>query len=738
MASRALAFGISIGGRDEAAFRVTEFKMVEELSQGCRGTVDLETRVEIEPARLIGQKVALVIRTGDQGGERRFNGVVLAAEVASPQPERFHLHLEVGARLELLKLGQTTRIFQKKDVREIVRAVLEESGLDKESQSWKTSASYPKREFVTQFNESDFAFIARLLSNEGIGFAVRNEEQDAVVFFDGEDGLAPLAHEPVLADRDHSQLGENRILQLRDKRAAVCDAVMVRDYDFKRPALDLSAREKASGSQGREVYLHGLGFNEMSHGKRLARAALERLRVGARVHHGESDSPFMEPGRTFTVQAHARNELNAEHCLIAVEHRGKSGAGSGHPEDTYRNEFRAILKGVSFRPPECAPPVSAGVQVAFVTGASGQELHGDEHGQVKVRFPWDRSGVKDDRSSTWLRVGQLALGGSMIIPRVGFEVVIDRELGDLDRPLVVGHLYNGEAPPPYALPGGASKSSIQTATTGGGAGANELRFEDSAGQEEMFINASKDFTCSAEHDATTSIQENEMEKVGANHTVHVGANHTATVVGSRSVQVSGNQELNVGGDLSDGVGGSSKLDVGAVRRLTVGGDLTENTKGPLSRTVSGLQSVTAITGYQRKVVGQSQTTVGGAWIEASATSRASTCGGTRIETVGGLKMVKAKTVAVNCGTAHVLNAASVKTNIGGNRADDAGAALMLTAGGGLSVKADNVNITGKLKVVVQVGGSTLELTPGSVKLKSSSVDLQGVKKLGSKPVHETN
>jgi uncharacterized protein involved in type VI secretion and phage assembly len=132
--------------------------------------------------------------------------------------------------------------------------------------------------------------------------------------------------------------------------------------------------------------------------------------------------------------------------------------------------------------PECYVPVAAQLDAAMVmpwsarmalpakttavvVGPPGEEIHVDAYGRVKVRFHWDRRGVDDDRSSCWLRVGQLALGGPMLIPRVGFEVLVDHELGDLDRPVVVGHLYNGEQPPPYELPAQSVVSSLQTATT---------------------------------------------------------------------------------------------------------------------------------------------------------------------------------------------------------------------------------------------------------------------------------
>jgi type VI secretion system secreted protein VgrG len=729
--TRVLKFRINVDGVDDESLHLTAFDIDEELSVGCRGRVRVDVPQELDPAELIGKKAAVTVKLADENNERTFSGIVLAAQTKWAGRDHVQLELEVGSRIELLKIGQNCRIFQKKSVPDVVKEILEEVDLKGPAQSWSLSASYPKREFISQLNESDFQFVARLLASEGIAFAVRNDDKDCILFFDDASALAPVAEDSTLVDRS-GDLPENTVLGLSECNAAAPDAVMLRDYDFKRPAFDLSEQKKADKATGHEVYLHPGGFLEKSAGTRLAQRALERLRALTRVRRGESDNPFFEPGRTFTLQSHPRTELNADHLLLRVIHRGRSKwGGAMGSEEAYANEFWAIPKGVPFRPAPEAVPQPTGVQVAFVTGAPGQELHGNEHGQVKVRFPWDRSGVKDDRSSTWLRVGQMALGGSMIVPRVGFEVAVDHELGDLDRPFVVGHLYNGEAPPPYALPGGATKSSLQTATTGGGSGANELRFDDAAGSEEIFVNASKDYTCSAENDASISVQTDNSEKTGSNSQFHVGANHTATVVGNRSLQVGANQKIDVAADLSDAVGAASSVNVGATRKLKVGGDLTENTQSTLSRTVGALQSVTGVAGYQRKVVGQSRTTAG-AWMEAAAQSRASQCGGARLETIGGLKLVKAKTAAVDCGAAHVVNAGTERVSVGGNRTDNAGTALLINAGGGLSIKADNINITAESKIVLRVGGSSLELTPSTITLKSSTIDLGKVNRIGSR------
>ena len=57
---------------------------------------------------------------------------------------------------------------------------------------------------------------------------------------------------------------------------------------------------------------------------------------------------------------------------------------------------------------------------------------------------------------------------------------------------MTGRLYNGVSMPPYALPEGKTRTAIQTASTPGGGGANEIRFEDKAGSEEIMIHAQYD------------------------------------------------------------------------------------------------------------------------------------------------------------------------------------------------------------------------------------------------------
>lgn len=730
---RFLQFTLSVDHVATEGWRVRHFEVIEALSEGLRGEVVIDRAQAGDVPALVGKSLALGVEPGDGTDTRWFHGVVMSVTRGT----RGLVTVSFVSRVELARVGRDTRIFHDKSAVEIVGEVFDKAGLARAMQRWTVGASYRTRPYTAQFNESDYDFARRMLADEGIAFAVRNaEDGESVVFFDDDAGIEAVAGDSLFIDRRAAAQSRARsVRHLREMRRGVSDAVVLRDYDPTQPGADLTRARSAEGSTGREVYRHPGGFTQTAQGDRRAQRLLEAIGATRRTIAGTTDGLHLEPGHWFSIEGAPRAALNGDLLIVSVVHRGHH-ANDDEPS-VYENDFVAIPKGVPFRPREAAPqPVVGGVHVAFVTGPTGRELHGSERGEVRARFPWDRSGITDDRSSWWMRVGQLALGGPMVIPRVGFEVLVDHEMGDLDRPVVVGHLYNGERRPPYELPAHAARSTIQTATTDGGAGANELRFDDTAGSEEIFANASQDYTCSVENNAGTSVGANESSDVGANQVTSVTADDGSQVTGDRTLRVGGNQTVNVGGDLSDGTGGSSSLSVGATRDVTVGGDHTENTTSTLSRDVGGLQSVTGVGGVARKIVGSSSTTVGGVWMEMCAASRASTCGGSRTETVGGLKMIKAKTVSVACSAAYAMNCATEAVKCGGSRTDKA-AAVALNIGGGVKVQATDINITGQSKVVLRAGGTTITVTPSSVVIKSGRATLKGVKQLKSSASHDS-
>src|SRR5262249_7164473 len=153
----------------------------------------------------------------------------------------------------------------------------------------------------------------------------------------------------------------------------------------------------------------------------------------------------------------------------------------------------------------------------------------DKHGRVKVRLHWDRYAKNDDTASCWMRTSQQQTSGSMILPRVGWEVIVEFLEGNPDRPIVTGRMYNGKFMPPYALPEGKSRTAIKTHTSPGGKGINEIRMEDKAGSEEVKIASQKDTTLATANNKTTAIAANGTKNVKVNSTITVGADQTVKV-----------------------------------------------------------------------------------------------------------------------------------------------------------------------------------------------------------------
>src|SRR6185437_1707118 len=240
--------------------------------------------------------------------------------------------------------------------------------------------------------------------------------------------------------------------------------------------------------------------------------------------------------------------------------------------------------------------------------------------RVRVRFPWDQRPDLDDGtpSSDWVRVSQFWAGhgyGARYTPRVGHEVLASFMQGDPDRPVVVGRVYNPQNPPPYDLSQEPTKSTVKSQSAQEKQevdGFNELRFDDKAKQEEIYLHAQRNLneTVLADHstgvggnqsngvggnqtnsvkghrehtvsdyetvtvgdDRTTNFQANEHHTVAGFRDTTVGANEKHTVGGYRLTTIAVNDDHHVGAWHNVLVGGSETLGIGGKRDVTIGGD----------------------------------------------------------------------------------------------------------------------------------------------------------------------
>ncbi|AGP36362.1 type VI secretion system Vgr family protein [Sorangium cellulosum] len=564
------------------AARVLRFESIHEAGRPLVVDVEVILHVFQELDAMIGKPAALSF--GAPGEPPR----VLAGTVeAATSIGTTELGMEaIGARyavrvvssLALLARSVDSRIFQDMSAKEIVAQVLEEHGVARVE--WRLSGDCPKREYCVQYQESALAFISRLMEHEGIySFVEVDADRELLVFDDDSTIAAPIPGDPALPFRRRTGLSaadeRDAIYALRELERVRSGKFVLRDFDFERPALDLTASAASSEHAELERYDYPGGYVEPSEGQRLAQIRLEEEQVERRTIEIEAVCPRLAVGHTLTLTD--AGELDGEYFLFAVTHTFVHDDGEEREGAASRSRARARLvpADVKYRPRRVTPiPVIEGPQTATVVapaGAQPEAIHTDEHGRCKVKFHWDRSDVTDDKASCWMRVAQLQTSGSMMLPRIGWEMIVEFLEGNPDRPIVTGRLYNGVYMPPYALPEGKTRTAIRTASTPGGGGANEVRFEDKAGAEEIMVHA--------QHDMKTAAANNAKKNIGNNETTVVGNNASLEVGGNQTTKITKGSSNTVGADQTIGVGGNRTLEVNAVSAVTAKGNATTTVGG---------------------------------------------------------------------------------------------------------------------------------------------------------------
>jgi len=578
-AANASRFEFAIAGL-ERELKVLRLAGHEALSRPFLFQLDLAAEDEsIDFAQVIDRPATLTLI--GQDGRRHINGIVHAFSQGEPG-QRFCLYqAELVPTLWRLTHRHTCRIFQQRSAPEIITQVLTEAGLGGDRARQVLHGTHPSREYCVQYRESDLDFISRLMEEEGIYYYFEHAENNHVLVMTDHASVHPpvtgsgvLPYQP----RNAGRVTNEHLFGFHYRERLRPGTATLRDYNFKRPAQDLEGRHQGDSAAGLEVYDYPGSYETAAFGQTLARIRLQELRTPAQTAAGESTCHNLLPGQFFTLAGHLRYTLNQRYLLTEVRTTGaqpqaleETAAGGGNE---FSNTFACIPWRVPYRPPRVTPrPRVQGSQTAIVVGPAGEEIYTDEHGRVKVQFHWDRAGRRDEHSSCWIRVSQAWAGptwGSMVIPRIGQEVIVDFLEGDPDRPIITGRVYHGTNRAPYPLPANKTRSTLKSNSSKGGGGSNELRFEDAKGAEQLYIHAQKNQDNVVEHDETTKVGRNRTETVGHNETIAIGANRAETVGANEVVTVALTRTHAIGINDALNVGAAQEVAVGAMRTVTVG------------------------------------------------------------------------------------------------------------------------------------------------------------------------
>jgi type VI secretion system secreted protein VgrG len=655
---------------------------------------DNTTTVDFD--KLIGQRVSFgVTGTDPQLAARDLHGIVIAFSQGRRDFNFTEYKMTIVPEVWKLTRKFRSRIFQHITIPDLLKQLF--AGFDV---AYELQGTYEPRQYITQYQESDFAFASRLMEEEGIFYLFK---------------FARSAHKLVLADTSQSHPDipgdsklifeeiegggreEERISQWRKAQRWDSGKYTLWDHHFELPHRHLEAEKivketvqagkvshklKLAGNDDLEVLEHPGRYAQRYDGidknggnnasdldkifqdnKRTTDLRIQLTEAGMLRIESSSNCRQITAGHKFTLQRHFNGE--GQYVITHVSHEASEGAFrsemKGKGDDHYGNTFTAQPFELSYRPPRETPfPRIAGPLTAVVVGPKDEEIFTDPYGRVKVKFMWDPA-EDAEHNSRWIRVASNWAGqfwGSIFIPRIGQEVVVAFSGGDPDMPLIIGSVYNAGQRPPYKLPDHKTVSTIKTDSSpesGPVDSSNELRFEDLKGKEQLYFHACRD----------------KDERVAEESREYVGGNRHLIVKKNQMESVSGSKHSTVGGDCITKTRGE--------RHTTVEKRVTETFNEDVSDTIWGNQIL---------LVGKDQSKI--------------VLGNVNEKIKNG-----DQSLVVEKGSTYLMNIE--------------GHWILEVAIGTVGVSGMNVNISADKMLKLSVGSSQIVMTPASISINSPMV-----------------
>jgi type VI secretion system secreted protein VgrG len=402
------------------------------------------------------------------------------------------------------------RMFFNKTAEDIVKTVFTEAGVTKTA--FRLYSQPTPRKATAQFNETSLHFASRLMEEEGwYYFSEHDSDSHTLVVTNDNNGFYTI---PGATLRLGTGTTADMLTEFRKPEAFAPGKVTVKDYDFDVPDKNLKMEQgtilKHGGAAGRPVFHWPALTRDTGMAKNRARWRMEAAEAAVSLIAAECDHGGLIAGGKFKLRTDAGEQV---HVVRQITHRAEDVSeragivGGTH----YTNSFACFPNSVPWRQPMATSrPRMEGLHTAKVLAPSGEDIHTDDQGRIKIRFFWDWREDATADNSEWVRVVQPWAGnqwGGQFIPRVDTEVAVAFMDADPDRPIVIGGLYNGDDKPIFPA---AEKTKLgfrsRSVNKGGTDAFNELSFDDKKGDELLFVHAQKDMKTEVENDQTLTIE----------------------------------------------------------------------------------------------------------------------------------------------------------------------------------------------------------------------------------------
>ena len=559
-----------------------------------------------DPNKLLNQPACVTLQTNG-APIRYFHGIVQTVVAGSPVRGQAGaasyrvLRLTLVPRLWFMSQTVDCRVYENKSAADILNALFADIGLT----ALTGPPSAASRPYTVQFNESDLHFATRLMEEEGWFYFFEHTASAHTLVVAKDNAAFKAIPKGTLSAGGANSAAHPPVEDFHNSTATVHGNWMLKDYDPENPTTLLAKTEPTTlttpGASVRDAFRWpAVTFDNGMVGDRT-KWAMQASEAAASLCEGTTHFGGLVPGGTFVLSSRPAGIFDGTYAVRGTSHhaRDETWINQGAPQ-TYACHFTCFPNTVPWRQPlETRRPRMEGIHTALVMGPqsaiaadiamqSGEEIHTDDLGRIKVRFFWDHRAEATGGGSVWARVVQPWAGngwGAQFIPRVGTEVAVGFVDGDPDRPMVLGGLYNGIAAPIFAK-ADKTKLGLRTRSTLSGSTSNfsEFTIDDKSGDELIYFHAEKDYTTEVEHDQTLTVDNCRVVTVKKDETVDIQGKQSITVKADRTIEVTqgnlattvdkGNSSLDVSlGNISVKAA-AGKIEMEAIQSITlkVGGN----------------------------------------------------------------------------------------------------------------------------------------------------------------------
>ncbi|MGM3411930.1 type VI secretion system Vgr family protein [Ralstonia holmesii] len=480
----------------------------------------LSPAAHLDTGKLAADEITLRLMLPD-GNRRAWHGYVVACAALGGDGGLARYRLTVGSWFDRLRTRSDCFVFQDKTALEIIEDVLADYPLA----HYRLAVNQPcaKRSSCSQYRETDFAFIERLLAEEGLSYRFEHQQGEAqsgdgkatqsrhcLVIFDNDAERPACAQSEIRFHRVDATEQEDAIERFSQTHTVGTNAVTLAGWDYKALAAT-SAQATAKDPGGELPTLESFEasgpyrFKDAQGADRAARLRMQAHEGGYLRYQGQGSVRQLGAGERFTLMQHFDSHHSA-FVALQVEHEAANNLGAdiarllgttSIESGSYRNRFVAVPADAPIVSAYRKRPTAPEGQAAVVVANDGAPLTTDRDHRVLVRFPWlrapDASAFRDPDSSdhtqvtAWVRVATSSAGpnwGANHLPRAGTQVLLSFLDGDIDRPIAAMQLHSEQD----ALPWPAADAPLGQALSGwhsqglGGDGYNQWVVDDHPGQ----------------------------------------------------------------------------------------------------------------------------------------------------------------------------------------------------------------------------------------------------------------